>query len=136
MWYIHENSLTYYFKTYNYASWRTRWIILSMFLKMLEKIFGKALKIAVKKSIINFPQFYVGNDRISIFEAALSLHIHSFQFFLIWINMKGWTTTTRNGVTRKRDTKRLKHPGNLFRKNLQLSQFRWTSTKVIPIVKT
>ena len=45
-----------------------------MFLKMLEKIFGKALKIAVKKPIINFPQFYVSNDRISIFGAALSLH--------------------------------------------------------------
>ena len=42
-------------------------------------------------------------------------------FFLIGIHsMQGWTTTTRHGVTRKESTKRLKHTGNLFRKNLQL----------------
>ena len=42
-------------------------------------------------------------------------------FFLIGIHsMQGWTATTRHGVTRKRNTKRLKHTGNLFRKNLQL----------------
>ena len=34
--------------------------------------------------------------------------------------MQGLTATTRHGVTRKRSTKRLKHTGNLFRKNLQL----------------
>ena len=34
--------------------------------------------------------------------------------------MQGQTATTRHGVTRKRITKRLKHTGNLFRKNLQL----------------
>ena len=34
--------------------------------------------------------------------------------------MQGWTATTRHGVTRKRGTKRLKHKGNLFTKNLQL----------------
>ena len=34
--------------------------------------------------------------------------------------MQGWTATARDGVTRKRRTKRLKDTGNLFRKNLQL----------------
>ena len=34
--------------------------------------------------------------------------------------MQGWTATTRLGVTRKRNTERLRHTGNLFRKNLQL----------------
>ena len=43
-------------------------------------------------------------------------------FLLIGIHsMHGWTVTTRHGVTRKRSTNRLKHPGNLFRKNLQLN---------------
>ena len=43
------------------------------------------------------------------------------QFFLIGIHfMQGWTAIARHGVTRKRSTKRLKHRGNLFRKNLQL----------------
>ena len=30
----------------------------------------------------------------------------------------GWTATTRHRVTRNRSAKRLKHIGNLFRKNL------------------
>ena len=34
--------------------------------------------------------------------------------------MQGWIAT-RGGVTRKRSTERLKHTGNLFRKNLQLN---------------
>ena len=34
--------------------------------------------------------------------------------------MQGWTATTKHGVTRKRSTERLKHTGNLFRKNLHL----------------
>ena len=35
--------------------------------------------------------------------------------FLIGIHfMQGWTAATRHGVIRKRHTKRLKHPGNLF----------------------
>ena len=39
-------------------------------------------------------------------------------FFLIGIHsFQSWTTTTRHGVTRKRNTKRLRHTGNLFRKN-------------------
>ena len=42
-------------------------------------------------------------------------------FFLIGIHsMQGWTTTTRHGVTTKKSTKRLKHTGNLFGKDLQL----------------
>ena len=43
-------------------------------------------------------------------------------FFKIGIHSKqGKTATTRYGVTRKRSTKRLKHTGNFFRKNLQLT---------------
>ena len=39
----------------------------------------------------------------------------------IWAHsMQGWTATTRHGVTRKSHKERLKHTGNLFRKNLQL----------------
>ena len=34
--------------------------------------------------------------------------------------MQDLTATTRDGVTRKRSTKRLDHTGNQFRKNLQL----------------
>ena len=33
---------------------------------------------------------------------------------------KAETATTRDGVTRARNTKRLRQTGNLFRKNLQL----------------
>ena len=44
-----------------------------------------------------------------------------FLFFLIGIHsIQGWTATTGHGVTRKRNTKRLRHTGNLFRNNLQL----------------
>ena len=40
--------------------------------------------------------------------------------YLIGIHsMQARTATTRHGVTRKRSTKRLKHTGNLFKKNLQ-----------------
>ena len=42
-------------------------------------------------------------------------------FFKIGIHsIQGWTAITRHGVTRQRSTKRLKHIGNLFRKNLLL----------------
>ena len=34
--------------------------------------------------------------------------------------MQGRTATARQGATRKRSTKRLKHAGNMFRENLQL----------------
>ena len=41
-------------------------------------------------------------------------------FLLIGIHsMPGWTATTKHGVTRKRNTKRLSHKGNLSRKKLQ-----------------
>ena len=43
-------------------------------------------------------------------------------FFLIGIHsMQGWPGTTRHGVTRQRNTKRLRPIQNLFRKNLQLN---------------
>ena len=46
-------------------------------------------------------------------------------FFLIGIHsMKDWTATTRHGDIRKRSPKRLKHIGNLSRKNLQLKMCR------------
>ena len=35
-------------------------------------------------------------------------------------NNQGWAATERHGIIRKKGTKRLKHTGNLFRKNLQL----------------
>ena len=42
-------------------------------------------------------------------------------FYLIGIHsMQGWTATARHGVEKKKSTKRLKHTGNLFRKNLYL----------------
>ena len=34
--------------------------------------------------------------------------------------MQDWTATTMHGVIRNRSTKRLKHAGNVFRKDLQL----------------
>ena len=48
--------------------------------------------------------------------------------------MQGRTATMRHGVTRKGSTKRLKHRGNLFRKNLQLKDIcnsRLKPTKII-----
>ena len=46
-------------------------------------------------------------------------YMEVFFLFLIGIrSMKGWTATTRHGITRKRSTKRLQDTGNLFRKNL------------------
>ena len=58
------------------------------------------------------------NDPYTI-KFHLSLWKDSFSlFFKIGIHSrKGWT---RHGVARKRSTKRLKHTGNMFRKNLQL----------------
>ena len=35
-------------------------------------------------------------------------------------SMQGWTASARHGVTTKRDPKRSKHTGKLFRKNPQL----------------
>ena len=42
--------------------------------------------------------------------------------------------TTRHGLTRKRSTKRLKHTGNLFRKNLQLKMSVNSRLKAIKII--
>ena len=42
-------------------------------------------------------------------------------FFLIKIHsMQGWIASMRQGVARKRSTKRFNHTGNLFWKNLEL----------------
>ena len=54
-----------------------------------------------------------------------SFYLFSAGFFVVFFSigihsMQGWTATTRHRVTRKRNTKRLRHTGNLFRKNLQL----------------
>ena len=44
------------------------------------------------------------------------------EFFLVVIHsMQGWTVTKWHGVTGKRSKIRLKHTGNLFRKNLKLT---------------
>ena len=54
-------------------------------------------------------------------------------YLLFWIgihSMQDWTAAMKNGVTRKRSSKRLKHIGNLFRKNIQLIGcffFNWDS---------
>ena len=59
----------------------------------------------------------IGTDHGKM-EKLIKQHMH---FFKIWIHsMEGWRVTTRHGDTRKRSTKRLKHTGNLFRKNQQL----------------
>ena len=70
--------------------------------------------IIVTENVYVFPQ-------IERFFCKQYVYIESENFFLIGIHaMQGWTATTRHGVTRKRSTKRLKHTGNLSRKNLQL----------------
>ena len=59
---------------------------------------------------------------ISIGSVAYKI-VKNFFFFFLKIgihSMQGSAATTRHGVTRKGSTKRLKHTGNLFRKNLQL----------------
>ena len=49
-----------------------------------------------------------------------NLVLSGFFLFLVGVySMQAWTATTRPAVTRKRSTKRLKHTGHLFRKNLQ-----------------
>ena len=51
-------------------------------------------------------------------QAKTSIYI----YFLSGIHfMQSSIVTTRDGVTRKKSTKRLKRTGNLFRKNLQLN---------------
>ena len=51
----------------------------------------------------------------------------NFVIFVVWsaffigiLSMQGLTATTRHEVTRRRSTKRSKHTGNHFRRNLQL----------------
>ena len=52
---------------------------------------------------------------------AYPLHRSQKKNVLIGIHlMQGRRATTRYGATRKRSTKRLKHTGNLFKKDLQL----------------
>ena len=60
-------------------------------------------------------------ERSSYYLSTSVIFFFFFIFFKIEIHsMQGWTATKRHGVTRKRSTKRLKHTGNPFRKNLQL----------------
>ena len=62
-------------------------------------------------------------------------YVSSGSFVLTGIHsMEGWTATTRHGVTRKRSTKRLKHTGNLFRKNLQLIMYGNSRLKATQII--
>ena len=48
--------------------------------------------------------------------------------------MHSWRATMMHGVARKRSTKRLKHTGNLFRKNLQLKSASNSRLKAIYII--
>ena len=65
--------------------------------------------------------FSCNRDDTSWFILTSLLILLQFCFFLIGIHpIQGWTVIMRHGVTTKRSTKRLKHTGNLFRKNLQL----------------
>ena len=48
-------------------------------------------------------------------------YVFHFNIFLIAAkSMQGSTATTRHGVTKKRSSRRLKHTGNMLRKDLQL----------------
>ena len=49
------------------------------------------------------------NIYLSLFLKKIGIH-----------SMQGRTATTRHGITRKRSKKRLKHTGNISRKNLQV----------------
>ena len=65
-----------------------------------------------------------------------NLELQKFLDFLFYVfigihSMQGWTATTRQGVTRKRSTKRLKHKRNLFRKNLKINVFLNSRLKFI-----
>ena len=61
-----------------------------------------------------------GRDYQTKFKVIKKCYLLRFFFSTGTHSMQSWTTTTRHGVTRKRSTKRVKHTGNLFRKNLQL----------------
>ena len=51
---------------------------------------------------------------------VLSLILYFFSFLIGIHYMQDWTATTRYGVTRKRNTKRVKNTINHYRKKLQL----------------
>ena len=60
---------------------------------------------------------------LSVNHATKTIHYHHLNFFKIGIHsMQDRTATTRHGVTKRKNTKRLRlrHTGNLFRKNRQL----------------
>ena len=67
------------------------------------------------------PKSQLNKDRLNLFLTSSPLpECSSRIFFLIGTHpMQGSTVTTRHGVTRKKSTKRLKHTGNWFEKNLQ-----------------
>ena len=61
----------------------------------------------------------LSNYKTSQFSPRSNVFFLKLFLFLIGIYyMQGQTSTTRNEVTRKRSTERLKHTGKLFRKNL------------------
>ena len=86
----------------------------------------------------NFKQFSTRNDMSTIpailvfliswfsgyqfrYRLQILLPILSKFFFLnVILSIQGWRATTRHGFRRKKNTKRLKHSINLFRKNLQI----------------
>ena len=66
------------------------------------------------------------------------LNQHGIFFIIIYINgihsMQGLTAIGRHGITRERNTKRFRHAGNLFRKNLQLKMSVNSGLKAISII--
>ena len=80
----------------------------------------KNMEIYIKKNMQICKEKTKSRARKSMFWPGVKREIVFFFFFWIGINsMQDWIATTRHGVRRKRSTKRLKHTGNLFRKNLQ-----------------
>ena len=97
-------------------SYHTKFIIFVIF-KLLMGSWAWYLKFS---NVIRMYDFFSRNLGIGwVLELGL-LKFGDF-FVLIWIQcIQGWTVTTRHGVTRKRNKKRLKHTVNLLRTNLQL----------------
>ena len=72
---------------------------------------------------LSFPNFDIIIIIILLLLLSLSLSLSSLLLLLLLLLIgihfiQGFTVTMRHGITKKRSTKRLKHAGNLFRRNL------------------
>ena len=80
------------------------------------------IKTELKSEIFNNKKKFI-NKNVFLWQKRVPLFTHQMLFFFFFCigiySMQGWTATTRHGATRKRNTKRFRHTGNLFRKNLQ-----------------